>query len=184
MRLLPFFAEIAPLICLFIGTELYNIFVGASASVVVAIMVMVIIYFTERNIAKFALFSVALSAIFTLGALITEASVFIKIQPTLFNLSFGVVLLTGRLYGKPMMKQFFGTQFFLTDAAWLTLTMRWGIFMFVLGGANEWAWRTLSDEGWVTFKLFIIAPATTLFMAAQIPITLRSRIPQTKAETR
>ena len=80
------------------------------------------------------------------------------------------------MLGKPMMKQFFGTQFFLTDQAWLTLTLRWGLFMLVLASANEWAWRTLSDEGWVSFKLFVIAPATALFMAAQIPITLRSRI--------
>lgn len=176
MRLLPFFAEIAPLLCLFIGTELYNIFVGAAASVVVAIAVMIIIYITEKNIAKFAIFSVGLSAILTLAALVAGESVFIKIQPTVFNLSFAAVLLGGRAMGRPMMKQFFGTQFFLTDAAWLTLTLRWGLFMLVLAAGNEWAWRSLSDEGWVSFKLFIVAPATALFMAAQIPITLRSRI--------
>ena len=176
MRLIPFFAEIAPLMCLFIGTEIYNIFVGAIASVVVAALVLVVIYVTEKNIAKFAIFSVGLSALLTIAALIADASVFIKIQPTIFNLSFAAVLLGGRMLGKPMMKQFFGTQFFLTDQAWLTLTVRWGLFMLVLASANEWAWRSLSDEGWVSFKLFVIAPATALFMAAQIPITLRSRI--------
>ena len=176
MRLLPFFAELAPLLCLFIGTELYNIFIGAIASVVVAAIVLAVMYYKERTLAKFALFSVGLSAILTVAALLSDASIFIKIQPTLFNLSFAAVLLGGRLFGKPMMKQFFGTQFFLTDAAWLTLTLRWGLFMLVLALANEWAWRSLSDEGWVRFKLFIIAPGTALFMAAQIPITLRSRI--------
>ena len=176
MRLGPFFAEIAPLLCLFIGTELYDIFVGAVASVVVALIVLIAIYLREKNIAKFAIFSVGLSAILTIGALIAEESLFIKIQPTLFNLSFAGVLLIGRAFGKPMMKQFFGTQFFLTDEAWLTLTLRWGLFMVILAIGTEWAWRNLSDEGWVSFKLFIVAPATALFMAAQIPITLRSRI--------
>ena len=176
MRLLPFFAEILPLICLFIGTEIYNIFIGAASAVVVAVIVMAIIYAKERNIAKFALFSVGLSTLFTIAALITDESLFIKIQPTLFNLSFGGVLLIGRAFGKPMMKYFFGTQFFLTDAAWRTLTLRWGLFMLVLAASNEWAWRNLDDEGWVSIKIFIIAPMTALFMAAQIPITLRSRI--------
>ena len=176
MRLLPFFAEILPLICLFVGTELYNIFVGAAASVVVAVFVLIVNYMTEKQIAKFALFSVGLSTIFTIAALLAEESLFIKIQPTLFNLSFGIVLLGGRAFGKPMMKYFFGSQFFLKDQAWKTLTLRWGLFMFVLAIANEWAWRTLSDEEWVSFKIFIVAPATALFMAAQIPITLRSRI--------
>lgn len=176
MRLLPFFAEIAPLLCLFIGTELYNIFIGATASVIVALIVSAIIYIRERNIAKFAIFSVGLSAILTIAALVAGESVFIKIQPTVFNLTFAAVLLGGRAFGKPMMKQFFGTQFFLHDQAWLTLTLRWGLFMLVLAAANEWAWRVMSDADWVRFKLFIIAPATALFMAAQIPITLRSRI--------
>lgn len=176
MRLLAFFSEILPLICLFIGTELYNIFVGASAAVLMAILVMIVTYLRERHIAKFALFSVALSTIFTIAAILASESLFIKIQPTLFNLSFGLVLLIGRAFGKPMMKAFFGTQFFITDAAWLTLTLRWGLFMLVLAAANEWAWRHLDDEGWVSFKIFIVAPATALFMAAQIPITLRSRL--------
>ena len=176
MRLFSFFAEIAPLCALFIGTEFYDIFVGALASVIVAALVLALTYLREKRVARFAIFSVALSTLFTIAAFLAGESVFIKIQPTLFNLSFGAVLLGGRLFGLPMMKRFFGTQFFLTDQAWLTLTTRWGLFMFVLAIGNEWAWRNLSDEGWVSFKLFIVAPATALFMAAQIPITLRSRI--------
>ena len=176
MRLLPFFAEILPLICLFIGTELYNIFIGAAASVIVAIIVLILTYLTEKQIAKFALFSVGISTLFTIAALLADESLFIKIQPTLFNLSFSFVLLGGRALGKPMMKYFFGSQFFLTDQAWRSLTLRWGLFMLVLAASNEWAWRSLTDEGWVSFKIFVVAPATALFMAAQIPITLRSRI--------
>ena len=101
MRLGPFFAGIAPLLAfLFIGTELYDIFVGAVASVVVALIVLIAIYLREKNIAKFAIFSVGLSAILTIGALIAEESLFIKIQPTLFNLSFAGVLLIGRAFSE------------------------------------------------------------------------------------
>lgn len=176
MRLLSFFGEITPLLALFLGNHFYDIFVGALWAVIAAAIFMVITYVKERRIARFALFSVFLSALFTLAAWLAGDSLFIKIQPTLFNLAFGGVLLAGRLAGHPMMKQFFGSQFTLRDDVWLTLTMRWGLFMMVLAVSNEWAWRTLSDDGWVTFKVFIVAPATTLFMAAQIPITLRGRV--------
>ena len=44
---------------------------------------------------------------------------------------------------------------------------RWGLFMLVLALSNEWAWRHLDDEGWVNFKVFIVAPATALFMAGK-----------------
>ncbi|MGB2399884.1 MAG: inner membrane-spanning protein YciB, partial [Candidatus Puniceispirillaceae bacterium] len=98
-----------------------------------------------------------------------------KIQPTLFNGIFGVILLAGRLRGMAVMKLFFGAQFQLTQATWLTLSMRWGIFFCCNALMNEWAWRNLSDDGWVYFKIFFVAPLSLLFMAAQIPITLRGR---------
>ena len=180
MRLISFFGEILPLIALFVGNELYNIFVGAALSVLTAFIVMISAFIQEKRLARFALFSIGLSTLFTLAAWIYGDALFIKIQPTLFNLSFGAVLLGGRIMGIAMMKRFFGSQFHLTDEVWLTLTLRWGLFMMVLVVANEWAWRSLSDDGWVNFKLFIIAPATALFMAAQIPITLRGRITASK----
>ena len=176
MRLLSFFGEILPLIALFVGNELYDIFVGATLSVITALIIMMMAYIQEKRLARFALFSIGLSTLLTIAAWIYGDALFIKIQPTIFNLTFGAVLLGGRMMGIAMMKRFFGAQFFLTDEVWLTLTLRWGLFMLVLAMANEWAWRSLSDDGWVNFKLFIIAPATALFMAAQIPITLRGRI--------
>ena len=55
--------------------------------------------------------------------------------------------------------------------------------MLLLALANEVAWRNFSDDGWVTIKVFIIAPATALFMAAQLPITLRGRITNEQDDT-
>jgi len=42
--------------------------------------------------------------------------------------------------------------------------------------ANELAWRNLDDEGWVWVKTFIFAPASGVFMLAQLPLTMRGRI--------
>ena len=48
--------------------------------------------------------------------------------------------------------------------------------------ANEAAWRTFDDEGWVNIKVFVLAPATALFMASQIPLTLKGRVSKLSSE--
>ena len=75
-----------------------------------------------------------------------------------------------------MMQVFFAKQFFLTDDTWYRLSCRWGWFFLCLAMANELVWRNASDADWVLFKTFIAAPASVLFMLAQLPLTIRGRI--------
>lgn len=176
MRLVSMAGEILPLAGLFIGNALVNIFVGAVAAVGLAMMVILYNRLIERRWANFAVFSVAVSAVFALVALLTDDSLFIKIQPSLFNAMFSALLIGGWLRGKAVMKLFFGAQFSLNEETWRLLSLRWGLFFFFLVIANEIAWRVLDDDGWVTFKVVIVAPATGVFMLAQLPATLRGRI--------
>ena len=173
MRLLSMFSEILPLVVLAVGNSLYDIFVGASAAVIASAVILGITWWWEARVARFALFSVVISTGFTLAALYFGESLFIKIQPSLFNGLFSFVLLAGWLSGRAVMKDFFGAQFHLTDAVWTTLSMRWGFMFLLLTLGNEWAWRALSDDGWVAYKVFFAAPATALFMLAQLPITIK-----------
>ena len=85
-------------------------------------------------------------------------------------------LLGGLLYKKPMMKQFFGSQFFLTEQTWFLLSLRWGLFFGFLTIANEIIWRNYSTEEWVFVKVFILFPLVGIFMLAQLPLTLRGRV--------
>ena len=87
------------------------------------------------------------------------------------------VLLGGLLRGKAMMQVFFGTQFRLTEATWFQLSFRWGLFFMAAAIGNELAWRYLSEENWVIFRTFVMSPATGIFMLAQLPLTLRGRLP-------
>ena len=103
------------------------------------------------------------------------AAVFIKVQPTLFNGIFAAVLLGGLAVDRAIMRDFFGAQFDLTDATWFVLSRRWGLYFLILALANELVWRQHTDAGWVAFKTFVVAPATLLFMLAQLPVTLRGR---------
>ena len=53
----------------------------------------------EGRIAVFPLFSVGLSLVLTLAAWLLDATVFIKLQPTIFNGLFALVLLGGAMQG-------------------------------------------------------------------------------------
>ncbi len=104
---------------------------------------------------------------------------FIKLKPTIINSLFGGVLLGGLLFGKSFIGYVFDSVFNLTDEGWRKLTFRWGVFFFFLAILNEIAWRTLSTDAWVTFKVFGVMPITLVFTAFQLPLIMRE---QAKAE--
>ena len=183
MRLGAFFFEIMPLAGFFLGFHYYGLFFAAILSVGLAGIVLGVAWLNERYGAPFHLFSLILSAGFTAAAVLFDAAIFVKIQPTIFNGLFAAVLLGGLLVKRPMMQAFFAKQFFLTDDTWYRLSLRWGWFFLALAIANELVWRNVSDEHWVAYKTFFAAPASVLFMLAQLPLTLRGRIQSAESDS-
>ena len=176
MRLSAFFFEIVPLSGFFLGAQYYTLIVAAIISLILGLMVMLVFYVIEKRISKFQIFGICMSALFTFFAYSFNDDEFVKIQPTIFNGFFSSVLLFGIFYKKAMMKQFFGSQFFLTEQTWFLLSLRWGLFFGFLTIANEIIWRNYSTEEWVFVKVFILFPLVGIFMLAQLPLTLRGRI--------
>ena len=173
MRLGSMFSEIIPLASFFIVNQSYGLYMGALAALVTAITLIIVFWIVEQRLARFVVFSTAISGLLTIVAVLTAEKLFIKIQPSLFAFAFALALLGGASRGIAVMQVFFGTQFDLTDRVWWQLSLRWGLFLLAAGTANEIAWRNLTDDGWVMFRVFVMAPATGLFMLAQWPLTLR-----------
>jgi intracellular septation protein len=98
-----------------------------------------------------------------------ENDLFIKLKPTIVNTLFGLVLLGGLAFGKPLLSLVMGSVLSLTDEGWKKLTFRWALFFFVLA-LNEIVWRTQSNDFWVNFKVFGIMPITIAFALAQAPL--------------
>lgn len=181
MRLMSMFSEIAPLAAFFVVNAAYGLYAAAIASVIVSALLVAVTWWVEKRLARFAVFAVTIAALLTLAAILAEEKTYIKIQPSLFSGAFALVLLAGALRGKAMMKVFFHAQFDLPESVWFALSLRWGLFFAAATLANELAWRALSDDDWVFFRVFVMAPATGLFMMAQLPITLRGRKQQAAA---
>ena len=48
----------------------------------------------------------------------------------------------------------------LDAEGWRKLTLRWGLFFFVLAALNELVWRTQTQDFWVAFKVWGVMPLT------------------------
>ncbi|SDG21850.1 septation protein A [Pelagibacterium luteolum] len=99
-----------------------------------------------------------------------QDALFIKLKPTITNVLFGSVLLGGLLFGQSLLRYVFGEVYKLQDRGWYLMTLRWGIFFFVLAALNEIVWRNFSDDFWVGFKVWGIMPITMIFAMAQLPL--------------
>ena len=100
--------------------------------------------------------------------LILQDDTFIKLKPTIINSLFGGVLLGGLLFNKSLIGYVLDSVFSLTDEGWRKLTFRWGLFFFFLAALNEVAWRVLSTDDCVTFKVFGVMPITFVFTLTQL----------------
>ena len=102
-----------------------------------------------------------------------QDSTFIKLKPTITNVLFGGTLLVGLAFGQSLLRYVFGEVYRLKDRGWYLMTLRWGLFFFVLAVLNEIVWRNFSDDVWVAFKVWGIMPLTMIFAVAQVPLLTR-----------
>ena len=75
--------------------------------------------------------------------------------------------------GKPLLPVVLDSMMRLTETGWKILTLRWGLFFFLLAGLNEVVWRTQTTDFWVSFKVFGTMPITVVFALAQIPLMMK-----------
>ncbi len=111
---------------------------------------------------------------------------FIKMKPTIINAALGGVLLGGLAFGKSLLGYIFNAAFQLDAEGWRKLTLRWGIFFFVLAVLNEVVWRgsnwyylpdtKAADNLWVNFKVWATMPITILFTLSQMPLIMKHTV--------
>ena len=51
----------------------------------------------------------------------------------------------------------------MSDRDWRQLTAIWIVMFATIAVANEWAWRNLSTDGWVSFKVFGLTGVSLFF---------------------
>ncbi len=98
---------------------------------------------------------------------------FIKVKPSIVNSFFALAIFASLAIKQNVWKLMFRHLFELPDKIWNTLAIRWGLFFIVMAAFNIVIWRNFSEDFWVNTRPIFSFGLTFLFMAANLPITLK-----------
>jgi intracellular septation protein len=168
--------ELGPLVVFYGANQAMSIVPATGVFMVAALVALVVSYALTRHLPLMPLVSAAMLAVFGGLTLWTNDPLFIKVKPTVVNAIFGTTLLVSLALGRPLLPVVLDSMLPLDDEGWRKLTLRWGLFFFVLAGINEVVWRTQTDAFWIAFKAWGIMPLTLVFALAQTPLILRHEV--------
>lgn len=168
--------EMGPLVAFFAANWLGGIFWGTAVFMAATALALAVSWMLTRKLAMVPLVSAVFVALFGALTLYLQSDLFIKVKVTLINALFGAVLLGGAAFGRSYLKLVMGEAMKLSDAAWRTLSIRWGVFFFLMAGLNEIVWRSFSTDTWVNFKVFGLLPLTLVFAVANAPFMAKHMI--------
>ena len=153
-----------------------RIFAATGIFIVATLIALGISYMLVRKLPIMPVVSGIVVVVFGGLTLFLQDETFIKLKPTIVNTLFGLVLLGGLYFRKPLLQIVLDSVFDLTEEGWRKLTLRWALFFFALAAINEIVWRTQTTDFWVSFKVFGIMPLTVAFALAQTPLLLRHEV--------
>ncbi len=137
-------------------------------------------WLVERRLPAMLMVSGVLVLVFGGLTLWLHDGLFIKIKPTIVNLFYAAVIFGGLLVRVNVWKLLFGSIWTLSDKAWTTLAVRWGVFFIFLAGLNEYIWRSYSEVFWANFKFWGVLPLTLIFALSQIPLVVKDEKAQSE----
>ena len=164
--------ELGPLAVFFAGYQWGDFFIATASFMVALFASMLVSYVLTRHVPIISIVSAVIVAIFGGLTLYLHDETFFRMKPTIIYALFGSALIGGLLFGKPLLSAVLGTAMALTEEGWKILSLRWGLFFFVLAALNEIV-RLFFPEHWVQFKVFGATILTLGFAVAQTPVILR-----------
>ncbi len=173
--------DFAPLLVFFVVFRLEGVMGATIALMITTVVCIAILYLCERKVSLAPLISGVLVTVLGGLSVALNDEQFIKMKPTLVNITFGLVLLVG-VYGfkRGLLRHILDMAFQMTDEGWIRLSRRWGLFFFFLAALNEGIWRNFPTEFWVNFKVFGMFTLTVLFAAAQVRLVAKYTAPRVR----
>src|SRR5690606_7330519 len=169
-QLIKMALELGPLVVFFAVNAYADIFAATAWFMGAMVLSLALSWLILKRVAVMPLVTGVVVLVFGGLTLYLQDDTFIKMKPTIVNVLFGSVLLGGLLFGQSLLRYVFGDVYKLQPQGWLVLTLRWGIFFFVLAALNEIMWRNFSTDLWVAFKVWGIMPLTVVFSMLQLPL--------------
>ena len=171
------FIDIGPLAVFFIYYKVSGDLIDAILPLMLATIISVVIsYILEKRIPIMPTLGAGIVVIFGGLTIIFDNKIFIFMKPTIINIIFAAILYGGIILKKPLLRYLLGSALRLEDEGWAILTQRWIAFFIALAVLNEIVWRTMSEEFWVSFKVFGILPITFIFTMTQFPLIKKYQV--------
>ena len=169
--------DFGPLLLFFGANYLYSdLMLSVKVLVVATIVSLAASWVLERRISMMAAFGCAALVFFAGLTLYFDNELFIKIKPTILTLMFAAAIAGGRAMGRNPLAAIMGSQVKLTNDGWRIMSWLW-VAMFACSAlANEIAWRTLSTDSWVTFKVFGLTGISFGFVLLSLPVIQKHQI--------
>lgn len=168
--------EMGPLVLFFIVNAKFGIFPATGVLMAAVLIALAASYMLFRRLPIMPMVTALAVTVFGGLTFYFDSDLFIKLKPTIVNSLFGAALLGGLAFGKPLLPVVLDSMLHLTEEGWRKLTLRWGVFFFVLAAINEIVWRTQTTDFWVSFKVFGVMPLTMLFAISQAPLIMRHEL--------
>jgi intracellular septation protein len=165
--------ELGPLLVFFGTNAAAGIYAGTAAFMAATLLSLAVAWLRYHKVPVMPLVSGVIVLVFGGLTLYLRDETFIKLKPTIVYSMFAVLLAAGLLMKKPMLELLLGPVFNLTEEGWRKLTLRWALFFVAMAVLNEFVWRNVSTDAWVSFKAFGFLPLTFLFAIAQVPLMQR-----------
>ena len=165
--------EMGPLVAFFVTNYKFGIFPATGVLMACVVATLIASWILTRHLPVMPVVTCVAVVFFGALTFFFQDDLFIKLKPTIVNSIFGAVLLGALALGKPLLPVVLDSVLKLTDEGWRKLTLRWGLFFFLLALINEIVWRTQTTDFWVSFKAFGIMPLTIAFALAQLPLIMK-----------
>ena len=161
----------------------WGLVAGSAVAVVVGLMV-------EKRLALMPLLVGGFALVFGVLTIVFNDDLFVKLKVTVLNASLAIVLLGGLWLKKQPLKALLGSVIPVNDAAWRTLTLRYGIYFGVIAVTNElvrsealvaWAAARMGyghidpADVWVSFR-GVLWIASSVFGISQVPLIMKSLV--------
>jgi intracellular septation protein len=158
--------------------------------VIASMIALAVGFIIERRLAPMPLITGGFALVFGALTILTDDDLFVKLKLTVQNGLLAAVLLGSLPLNKSPFKALLGSAIKVTDAAWRTLTFRYGIYFLCVAIANEvfrspeavtaiWSALNLGTPDpngvWTAFR-GVLWIAASIFGLCQVPLIMKNMI--------
>lgn len=144
--------EIIPGPAFLVGNALGGIFAGAILAAIATGLAIVLRWRWDRALPLFAISVFGLTLVMLTLGLAFNSATFIKVSNSLGGLLFAAIIAGGMLLRPSLLERTFGRSIRMRSQGWRTLHLAWIAAALLRVAANEFVWRTYSDQVWAVFN--------------------------------